>query len=597
MKRNLYSMVFAMLVLSAVPAMAQTYEVPVSMHKTDQVVQGPCYIFAALAALESKAVQHTPNAVNEYEVNFYEWLFYSNGVLKGDQTYSGDAMIRETLKHMNTIGAKNRPGHENFDRANLPNLHLRETVANELTGLASFRDNPNSSLNCNSSWWQTFGDYLKQSDGACEDKSGDHADFPVSATFTTTNGSASPVEHYKLNLPPGGNPASPFVRISTTGMNVFQKHAAIANVLSSTGQNTGVIALFDNYHNEGIEHAIFIYKKNGTNYWYKDSWPTGSLGHGPKFIKPSDPGEPIQISRLVDIYYIDGTVANQAPVIPPTSDPCKYVIDGPSQVWGETTFTLENGVGDLDNIVWSVGSNLEIVDGQGEIGVTVRSTNCAPFSFGSDVSVTYDNDGQSCSKSENVTALGRFIGTPVIRINGPIQGLHQVCAGSAIQLEAIDLTNLPYPETTYEWDLTGATILNGHGTRVVNILVSSVDGAFQNYRVRAYDSVCGGYSPWAQTSGYLASSCGPGGGVGIFQNVTRNPEEVNFTNFFTEVPQATKVMMKVVSLNGVVLMDKEVNANNPVQSLRNLQRGVAVIRLYSPDTGETKSMLHLIGNN
>ncbi len=599
MKRDFYVILFFCL-LTPVKSMAWQ-SVDVSMHDTDQLVQGPCYIFATLAALESKAIQHAPNAVGGGQINFYEWLFYSDGVV-GKDNWGGEVMITKTLEHMINRGAKNRIGHDNPEKSELPNLHWSEEERGELTGMAYFQQNPNALFsNCNTSWWDNFGDYNKQSGSACTDYSGtpgtSSSDF-----FISPGGTPAPDLHYKLELPPGWNNPKPYHREAAAVMNnpfeLYKRHDQIERVLRD--EEVGVIAIFEDYNGvEGIEHAIFIYKKVGNLYWFKDSWPDPYDTHKPIFVRPDSAGQPLPLHELKEIFYIPGVVKNQAPVVIPDpigSNPCDYIIDGPGQVGGITRYELKNGSKAATNINWTVTGDLEIVEGQGTACIFVQSTNCGFVGLSSTISVTYDNEGTTaCPESKTVTALGRLLSAPTaIQLNGPISNLNQVCAGSVIQLEAVGGGNPPYPETYYDWQITGATILNGHGTPVINIQVSGVPGAYQNYKVRANDDVCNNTTSWRTLSGYLAATCGGGGGVGIFPSVVATGGEVDFTGYFEEVSDAKSVQMDIYSVDGRKLLSTKARSSDSIVRLNALPKGVAIIRMYNPDTGEFKSFRHLI---
>lgn len=581
--------------------LGQTYEVPVSLHKTDQVVQGPCYIFATLAALESKAIQHSPNATDETRTNFYEWLFYSSGVLDGTGNWADEVMIRKTLEHMVSTGAKNRPGHENPDRNKLPNLHWSESDKTELTGLAHFESsiNANPGEFCVPLWWNSFGDYYINSGGACEDIRDEGSEYSMPMRFSTISGTVTgtPEDHYKLTPPPGWSESVYYKREEAKATDT-ERHQQIEDVLKDEG--VGVIAVFKSYHNQNIEHSIFIYKKSGTNYWFKDSWPKGSHGADPVFITPDMSGVSLPIEDLKRIYYIPGTVENQAPVTNPTNTPCDYEITGSTTlVRGETSFMLDNGSGNTTDITWSVTGNLQIVSGQGDCAVVVESTNCGFLSTFATISVSYKNgSGTSCTDSHTVTALNRLISTPSsIQINGPITGdFDEVCPGSVIQLQAIDNNDLPYPQTYYEWQITGATILNGQGTPFINILVSDASTSSQYYKVRIKDDVCNNITSWRTLSGtVLASNCFPGGGgVGIFPSVAAKDDEINFSHYFELAPDKSAVNVLVYSIDGRVLMETKATNVKPVLSLLKVPAGVVVVRMHNPDTGEFKSFKHII---
>ncbi|HAA17139.1 MAG TPA: hypothetical protein DCE41_37665 [Cytophagales bacterium] len=277
---------------------AQT--VPHSTHAADQVVQGPCYIFATTAALESRALQNPANNLTASNANFNEWQSYSTCAL-GGRIWGGLEMIKATLNQAKTNGVS--PGdHANPIFDNCPNPNDPKTPC-----IADF-----SCVNLNTSWCEEDKMYLPiQLNTSCND-----ADVSSNRTYTIDGGGDF---DYKLLPDANGDLYKREPVISVT---------SITNLLSS---GHGVIAYFSGWKNTAIDHAVYIYKYAGGFFYYKDSWPGAATAEG----KISS------LSTCYNLFYITGTIVPNSSGNN-TSIPCDYDIQGDGVVaaTGTTTYTL-----------------------------------------------------------------------------------------------------------------------------------------------------------------------------------------------------------------------------------------------------------------
>lgn len=522
---------------------AQT--VAVSSHLEDQFYQGPCYIFALTAALESKAIENPVNGLND--VNFDEWYLYSESVLTYDgqsmPVWSGHMMIPPILRFVKDHGilAGKQPA---FTSQSVPNKG-RNGDNNELPGAAEFQD-------CNFSAAQWGGyQYYDISNGPflgtrCEDD--DQVEFVV------TTRSSSDVTYF-VESAPGSSDL--FIRDNSPTA------AKIGNLLF---QDIGVVAFFQNWEGSGREHAIFIYSKQGNTYSYKDSWP-GAPGLKQKTLN---------LSNCVSIYHIPGEVYTTSPPSPS----CTYDIQGNNSVSGVTTYSISGGF----NAQWNLTGNLVFDGASTGNSVNVATTSCSGTSNGT-ISVTYTSGGTSCTKNKTVTVNGTASAKPsAIQINGPA-GLHTACPGSVIQLQAID-SNPSYPITTYNWSISGANILNGQGTPTVNIQIWNGSSIYQSYKVRAKKASCS-YSGWRTLTGYVtAQGCNNGGGIGIFgPNLLITKREIDGSRYFQQNLNTETIVVEVYSLSGKNIFTRKLsrnamNASIPVSS----DNGVWVVNVIDEQT-------------
>ncbi|MEL6535648.1 MAG: hypothetical protein AAFQ98_09570 [Bacteroidota bacterium] len=349
----------------------------------------------------------------------------------------------------------------------------------------------------------------------------------------------------------------------------------------------GVIALFDDYRNTGIQHAVFIYGHTGDKFFYKDSWPGDPENFKESELPPN----------LVRTYVITGTMQG------PPGTACNYAIQGPSSVAasGETTYTLDGGTGSTSNIVWQYPASVTLVSGQGTRTLKVRSDNCSNQGNGV-ISVSYTNGGLSCSNAKTVSILGgptaKPTGIEVWGFNWSMNGsLGLTCPNTTLELRPID-TNPGHPVTQYQWSITGASILQQSGESAL-IRTSSASSSNQVYAVRANKNNCG-WSAWRHLSATSGGShCGgglggPGGGFGFLRSAEAGSDGLDFSDYFSHSLTSEKVDVEVISLTGQQLYLGQGTRQDPVVGLQRLPEGWVFIRLYDPIEGRHTTLRHQI---
>lgn len=596
MRRKLYlTLMIAFLASYAIHG--QVHQVPVSAHDTHQFVQGPCYIFATMAALETAALNDNANCVDPYSINFNEWSFYSKGVI--DDTFSGPPMIKLSLQHMATIGAKHlEAGLHPQRKIELPN-HNRGNLASDLTGNAEFTSTSGTCGN----WADNHKYYVSQfsqlqpggSPPVCYD-------VEANRSFKfVDNGTSTDIFHFRnADGSVINNPSShsnlPLTELEVGSWSQSQIKNKVAEILD-TGH--GVIMFFSKWKDNVTEHAIYVYKyeESSGRFWYKDSWPQGAGGtsNGPEFILPSSAGVSLntKLGDAIKIMHLTGTVRQS-----PAPTVCTNCQESISRVDLTPTPTFIDGVGEFEVsgspsvVSWSVSDGLEIVGSSTSGTVKVLSRNCNFFDTTQEtITAVYDF---GCVATYNVTDLRSSQAVEQIKLNGP-SGFHNICPGDVIQLEAV-ADYYPHPQYTFEWLIGGATIINGQGSKFLNIQISSAANSTQVYKVRTYDALCGWYSPWKTLSGNVNNSNCGGGGLGGPGSGLIGPtsNQMDFTDFFEDTPRAKTVQIEIYTMEGKRLLKGEVNANEPIQSLKLVPRGIAIFRLYSPETGEFRSFKHLL---
>lgn len=537
---------YSAVLLLTVAAFAQA--VPVSPHLEDQQFQGPCYVFAFTAALESKAILDPTIPLTDPD--FDEWYFFSAPVLTYDGAFvtgvwSGHIMIPAIAEFMNDFGVQ-QGQQPHFTTQNLPNRGRSEDD-NSLPGLAHFENGcqANSALT-----WSQFHSYEAVGNNPTLGQTCDDIDQNEDYKFNNRS----------VNLPT-------YSLLDDAGdLYIRDNSPTPAEVSAALLGGSGVVGIFQNWEGSGREHSVFIYSKSGNNYSYKDSWP-GGPGFDSKNLFTEE--------NFISMYYLPGRVIDPNYVQPPG---CEYAIEGSNNVSGVTTFTLGGGT----NVSWSLSGPLQFDGPSTGHSVKVASTICSGSSNGT-VSVSYTNNGMTCPDVHDVTITSLGSGTPSsIQINGPT-GLNTACPGSAIQLQAIDTYNPSHPTTTYNWSISGATILNGQGTPIVNIQINNGTSVYQNYKVRAKKGSCS-YSGWRTLSGYVTQS-GCNGGIfppGLLFSST----EIDASRYFINHPNRKEVKVDIYTLSGQKVSSQAIQrSNNKVPISRNSNSGVWIVNVTDPESG------------
>jgi hypothetical protein len=153
--------------------------------------------------------------------------------------------------------------------------------------------------------------------------------------------------------------------------------------------------------------------------------------------------------------------STSAVVISSQNPPAPPVINGPSSLCtgANATFTIPpvNGVTSYN---WTVPAGVTIVSGQGNDTLQVTwNTN---------------NNGSVCAAAVNACGPGTSTCFPVTTLHPPlaavITGDTTICLGDTV------MYSVPTPPagTTYNWTVTGGTILSGNGTTAIKVLWNSI---------------------------------------------------------------------------------------------------------------------------
>ena len=530
------------------PVFSQT--VRHSTQVEDQIILGPCYTFALMAALESNALENDPQ-LDEDNINFNEWVFYSNCVVPREIAWAGVNQIQYSLQHAHTYGATNGPI-QPTTTDNCPNSQYDDIPCFAKFGCSD-----------DDSWCKTNTRYsgLDNTDGIagteeCYDDGGTRFDLRFLG------------EHDYIYEADG----------ALWERSDIPDENTIANALAS---GRGVVAIFDDYLGTEIQHAVFIFSKIGDHYTYKDSWP-GDAG-----IKSS---QLLNDERLTRTYVLTGVMRGPATQTQDTS--CDYTLSGPTTLSESSQYSLTGGTGTVFDHEWTlVGPSGSAYLGDGTT-VSLDNTLCG-LGQTQQLQVSYWNEGNSCLATLDIDLPGAS--TPSIQINGP-SSLSAACPGSAIQLEAVSAPNTnPDATTTYEWTVSGATLLNGQGTKYLNIELWDIPEQYQQYKVRSQKDGCS-WTPWTTVTGYIAQNCGrPGGGIGIFPRMVNQSHGLDLHAYFLENPSAEEVLVSVVTLEGKQLVETCLNRRQSMLNTRDLPAGWIFVRLVDEKAGRMEVQRHRIG--
>ncbi len=497
-------------------------QVPYSSPTHDQIVQGPCYIFAVVAALESKAIEDFPDA------DFYEWNLYSTDVL-GSRTGNGDIMVQKVIQHAKDYGVYGR--NEAFkpaSTADLPNIN--DPL---VKGIADF-----DFCSVKTQYYRLSG-----TEGNCYD---DQNKRFVVESFTD----------YKYTYSSGD-----IGWVKDTTPNILEMKGHL-------NQKRGLIVFIDNYR-DGLAHAVFVYGYSGSKWRFKDSWP-------------GDPGnklEEIPIDKIQRYYYLTGTITSNQPQ-PQT---CQSEITGGNVVSGQTSYMLSPySSSTIQNVQWSVDGNLSIVSNS-QSSVSVKPLYCSDGT--GTLSVTFSESGNACSDSRQLTVLGASKQPQGIAVLSPDWSNGQTCPNTVLELEVIDNQNPVYPQTTYNWSISGATLLSGNGTPTVFVRTSSAPWTtFLTFKVRAKYGSCG-YSSWSTLYGSTSAPyCG--GGALLYAPL----ETGDLTDQFTT---QDKLSYKIISINGKLLDQGKTTRSGSINPPTIQYSGIAIVLVYDDHRVIEKTKIYL----
>jgi hypothetical protein len=143
---------------------------------------------------------------------------------------------------------------------------------------------------------------------------------------------------------------------------------------------------------------------------------------------------------------------------------------------------------------------------------------------------------------------------------------------------------------SYDWNIAGATILNGQGTDCVNVRTSSYQGTtYLSFRVRA--KIGTSYSNYFTLSGTSdPDNCGGGGGMFL-------PPAVQGTKLRLEKAEDTDTEIKdrlsyqIIDLSGYVAIEGYINPGEhyPTIEMNTISRGIYILKILNSKTGEVQT--------
>ena len=518
-----------------------------SSHSSDQIVQGPCYAFATVAAIEAESGQN---------FDLSEWYFYSRCVLDG-ATGNGTIMVEQIIDQVNNVGALFQDDFyaptapcpfspiNNPQGAGTPCIFICENTISDFC-------NEESAAGCPLGMLENFNDE-GFADCTYQDKafSTHEPDKYMSGNFTATD----------LMLE-----------------NETDKLKVIEDQICENG--TGVVLFINDFspNSDPIapQHAIYVFKIQDSTLTFKDSWPGSPSVSRTMTLSPSN---------YAKAYVIQGSGSEVSCLPDPPECACEY-LDGPACVDGPTKYTLVgNCTGDK---IWSIPEGLEIVSGGNKKSrfVTIKSTSCEQDTLWIGV---------------NVPNCGLIKKQVIVKPNLPQQPTEilvfaqDICPNQLIEVNVID-NNAPYPETTYEWSvLSGGTIVSGQGTPTIFVQTANIQFGILKIRVRAVNEC--GVSTWKSIGVPFSEDCRNGEGDGkdigmrsadIESQITVYPNPAQDVLYINSAME--KVDIIIYSIEGKQLL----SSTSKSIDISTLQNGIYLLK--SNAEGQTSQLIKFIKN-
>ncbi|MEO0584634.1 MAG: T9SS type A sorting domain-containing protein [Bacteroidota bacterium] len=548
------------------PAISSRYSVPVNDEVRDQHAQGPCYIFATIAALESRAIQ----SCMDIRSGFHEWSLYNTCVLGGKVPGAGN-MIRKVTDIALNEGLLNR------DHYPIPGTNLAIPNRNDiqLPGIGDYACEPNCDSND-----RVYAFSIRDSGTFCSDKNGNNNDqddnpYPVSSfeLFNPIIGDiryslvgSSNTLYYPANLPASTNidTGLEFVDLEGTGVTEEDKVDVLLHLLS---QGYGCISLFDDFR-DGYNHCIFIYGGDGCDWDYKDSWP------GDARLESGS----LDLSKLTGVYYFTGYIQKKVPG--ENKLICdNFAIEGDEGYPSITTFKVTGTNNLVCDYYWETVGGGTIISGQGTEEITFQATNCTSNNS-IILKVTLSSPGGSCSLEKVIevpqTPSNIFVQSPYW--DGSTQ---TACPDEIFVANTTELIG-----EYYSWQITGGDILGSPNGNDVQFRSHDVASGPLTIRVRA-GNICG-LSPFFDLNGQInasGSSCGGGnGGGGQFRTapstVTVQDRVIHWSGYGISYTQRQEgITCTLVNLNGKEVFRQRLIDVEQRLDVRHLASGLYILSI------------------
>jgi len=503
-----------------------------STHTEDQEIQGPCYVFATTAALES---------VSNENIDLSEWYFWSTCVLDGATGY-GPHIINSIADHVNDIGALYEEdfydpfgpdgqgcinGQGNPSGSNTPCIFICEGAENDFCEATNQAGCP-------------IGLQISEEAGTCN-----FGGYTWMTHFPTSFRSGN-VSLIDLNI---GNLSSD------------DKEELLEQTICD--DNQGVVLFLNDYRPNGnsdnvTSHAVYAFKKNGSSFTYKDSWP-GDPSSGRT--------QSLDFEKISHAYFFEGSLNDQSCIDTPEPD-CDCQLVGPSSTVGQATFKLVGPCKGAKD--WNVSDNLEVTSGgsRRSRNITVALDSCQVENVNVSVQVG------ECDPMSVSFVLDPKPAAPV----GITVFAQQICPNQIIELNVED-DNAATPEVSYEWQVvSGGALASGQGSGTIFVTTSGAEFGVLNVRVRARNEC--GVSDWFTISIPFDRDCRDGDGglrsvvddeVSIFPNPAF--QVINIDGL------GSQVYSELLSLDGKVV---SVNQTSKID-VAHINSGIYILRIKKTD--------------
>lgn len=528
--------------------------VPVTSDPRDQIVQGPCYIFATVAALESRAAQSCIN------MDFHEWSLFNSCVL-GSGTDDGHTMITRVVDvalDEGVISSANNP--KPLSEADLPN------PTSGTKGIGFF----SCATYCDDSASNRVYIHQLTTDEGCADIDPDTDRifnvYEPGSYETRYQVVADPnPPAYPPNIPtPSGFPGSlpplsPGVSVNLKHINLagLSNHQKAQVLMALLGQGYGCISLFDNWQG-ALDHCVFIYGGDGCNWMYKDSWP-GDAGLKSEYLN---------LVNLTRIYYIKGLVKEKDATCG------TYTIVG-DESQNPITYTVQGPANTGCNYVWSATEGT-ILSGQGTESISFNASNCANSEI--TISVEITSPSGVCSTQ---TTIQKPAATSSLFVQGTYwqDVLNIACPDESFIAQTNNM-----PKAYYDWVVDGAQIQNGSNTHEIQFKTPDIPSGDLEIKVRSMNAC--GTNPYTTLEGTVDAN-----GVlcdgGIFRMKQPSTSGLQIMNReikwggqdVSEAKSQGPSQLVLIDMNGRVVMRRMLGENSERIYLNELPAGVYVLGL------------------
>lgn len=453
------------------------HEVPVTGGVRDQLRQGPCYIFATVAALESRGLL----SCTDIGSGFHEWSLYNSCLLES-RTGSAHIMIERVVDAAIEEGLLDRQHNIPHSKSELPNK-----TDGMVPGIGDFQC-PNF---CHQPANNRLFIHTADPSGTCTDKDNEQFDVlkpgSLDARYKLVEDPNAPA--YPSHLPPlgsyplaSGNPPPTHIPTpSPTTLNIL-KYIDLNGVSEYTKTQTmmylldngyGCIALFDKWK-DGGSHCVFIYGGDGCSWDFKDSWPDDAeLGSGS-----------LDLKELSQVYFITGFVKKE-------EVNCQDVSIVADESQYPLSYSVEGGQPNPCSITWTVSGGA-IVSGQG-----TRSIVVCPSSTTSSVQV----DVELSSPTLTCAAHHTFQASPSLK-GILMQGVYwDDGTQTACPDERFIAQTDSYTGGSYDWQVSGAQLIGASNGAQIKIKTSNV--SYASLLVKARLTHACFTEPWISLNGHV----------------------------------------------------------------------------------------------